>query len=209
MINDETMKKEGCSCENCSCEENIESADEETLEQAEIQEDLEFEGVQVETMEERLNELKVENEKITEENRLMNNKLSAMQDKHLRLTAEYDNYRKRTAKEKEQIYTDSCSDVLKEIFPVIDNLERAINMCAEESDLKKGVEMTLKQFQGALEKLNVEEISTEEKFYPNFHEAVMHIVDENYDESQIVEVFQKGYKRGEKVLRYSMVKVAN
>lgn len=209
MINDETMKKEGCSCENCSCEENIEFADEETLEQAEIKEDLEFEEVQVETVEERLSGLKTENEKITEENKLVNSKLSAMQDKHLRLTAEYDNYRKRTAKEKEQIYTDSCSDVLKEIFPVIDNLERAIDMCTEESDLKKGVEMTLKQFQGALEKLNVEEISTEDKFDPNLHDAVMHIVDENYGESQIVEVFQKGYKRGEKVLRYSMVKVAN
>ena len=135
--------------------------------------------------------------------------VDTLKDRLLRITAEYENYRKRTSKEKEGIYTDACEDVLKEILPVIDNLERAIAIEGSADDIKKGVEMTMKSFNDSLNKLNVEEIAADGNFDPNFHNAVMHVEDESLDANVIVEVFQKGYKRGEKVLRYSMVKVAN
>jgi len=127
----------------------------------------------------------------------------------LRTNAEYENFRKRTAKEKEGIYTDACEDVLKNMFPVLDNLERAITVEGSNEDIKKGIEMTIRQFKDSLGKLQVEEISTEGDFDPNYHNAVMHIDDETFGKNQVVEVFQKGYKKGDKVLRYSMVKVAN
>ena len=136
-------------------------------------------------------------------------KLIAFKDKLLRTTAEYENFRKRTAKEKEGIYTDACADVLKEILPVLDNLERAISVEGSGEDIKKGIEMTVRQFNDAFVKLEVEEIATEGEFDPNFHNAVMHVEDENFGNNEIVEVFQKGYKKGNKVLRHSMVKVAN
>ena len=135
--------------------------------------------------------------------------VDTLKDRLLRITAEYDNYRKRTSKEKEGIYTDACEDVLKGVLPIIDNLERAISMEGSAEDIKKGVEMTMKSFKDSLNKLNVEEIDADGNFDPNFHNAVMHVEDESLDPNVIVEVFQKGYKRGDKVLRYSMVKVAN
>ena len=135
--------------------------------------------------------------------------VDTLKDRLLRITAEYDNYRKRTSKEKEGVYTDACEDVLKEVLPIIDNLERAISMEGSAEDIKKGVEMTMKSFKDSLNKLNVEEIDADGNFDPNFHNAVMHVEDESLDPNVIVEVFQKGYKRGDKVLRYSMVKVAN
>ncbi|MPN35305.1 Protein GrpE [bioreactor metagenome] len=95
------------------------------------------------------------------------------------------------------------------MLPVLDNLERAVSAEGSFEDLKKGVEMTLKQFKGSLEKLGVDEISIDNGFDPNYHEAVMHIQDENYGNNEIVEVFQKGYKRADKVIRHSMVKVVN
>ena len=111
--------------------------------------------------------------------------------------------------EKEGIYADACVDVLKEVIPTVDNLERALAVDGSVEDLKKGIEMTIKGFQTSLEKLGVEEISVEEGFDPNMHQAVMHIQDENYDKNVVAEVFLKGYKKGDKVIRYSMVKVAN
>ena len=131
--------------------------------------------------------------KMKDENKKLSNEVDALKERLLRLTAEYDNYRKRTAKEKEGIYTDACTDVLKEILPVADNLERAIAVDGTVEDLKKGVEMTIKGFINSLEKLGVEEIDTNNGFDPNFHQA---------------QVYQKGYKRGDKVIRYSMVTVA-
>lgn len=133
----------------------------------------------------------------------------ALKDKLIRTVAEYDNFRKRTIKEKENIYTEACADVLKEMLPVLDNLERAVAVDGTVEDLKKGVEMTINQFLGALSKLGVEEIPVDGGFDPNLHNAVMHIQDENLEANQVAEVFQKGYKKGDKVLRYSMVKVAN
>lgn len=135
--------------------------------------------------------------------------VEALKDKLLRTVAEYDNFRRRTSKEKENIYTDACADVLKEMLPVLDNLERAVAAEGTFEDLKKGVDMTLVQFKSSLEKLGVEEIAADGDFDPNFHNAVMHIEDENLGSNQVAEVFQKGYKRGSKVLRHSMVKVAN
>lgn len=150
-----------------------------------------------------------DNKKLKDENEKLNNELDAAKDRFLRLNAEYQNYRNRTSKEKEGIYTDACSDVMNEMLPTLDNLERAIAAEGSAEDLKKGVEMVVKQFKGSLKKLGIEEISCEEGFDPNFHNAVMHIEDENYGENEIVEVLQKGYKKGNKILRHSMVKVAN
>lgn len=147
--------------------------------------------------------------KLKEENDKLSKEVEAFKDRLLRITAEYENFRKRTAKEKEGIYADACVDVLKEVIPTVDNLERALAVDGSVEDLKKGIEMTIKGFQTSLKKLGVEEISVEEGFDPNMHQAVMHIQDENYDKNVVAEVFLKGYKKGDKVIRYSMVKVAN
>lgn len=147
--------------------------------------------------------------KLKDENKKLNNEAEALKERLLRLTAEYDNYRKRTSKEKEGIYTDACTDVLKEMIPVLDNLERAISVEGNVEDIKKGIEMTIKGFKTSFEKLGVEEIDATGEFDPNYHQAVMHIEDENLEANSIAEVFQKGYKRGEKVIRYTVVKVAN
>ena len=147
--------------------------------------------------------------KLKEEHDKLSKEVEAFKDRLLRITAEYENFRKRTAKEKEGIYADACVDVLKEVIPTVDNLERALAVDGSVEDLKKGIEMTIKGFQTSLEKLGVEEISVEEGFDPNMHQAVMHIQDENYDKNVVAEVFLKGYKKGDKVIRYSMVKVAN
>lgn len=182
---------------------------------AEILEDQEFEGINNEKgedfqqQEERLENIKKEKSKLEEENKKLSNELDALKDRLVRTSAEYENFRKRTVKEKEGIYTDACEDVLKNMLPVLDNLERAVVVNGSVDDLKKGIEMTIRQFGSSLEKLQVEEIATDGEFDPNLHNAVMHIDDEKYGKNAIVEVFQKGYKRGNKVLRHSMVKVAN
>lgn len=181
--------------------EEVNNVDE-TLEEAEINEDKEFEDEVSSPELCDVKALKKENESLKEE-------LSSLKDRFLRLTAEYDNYRKRTTREKENIYLDACEYVLKEMFPVLDNLERALNASGSEEDLRKGIEMTVKQFNTSFEKLGVEEIATDMEFDPNFHNAVMHVEDENLGKNQVAEVFLKGYKKGNKVLRYSMVKVAN
>ncbi len=161
-----------------------------------------------ENNEDKENELEVMR-KLKDENKRLNNELEALKDRLLRVSAEYENYRKRTTKEKEGIYTDACSDVLKEMIPVLDNLERAMTVEGSLDDFKKGIEMTIKQFNTSFEKLGVEEIDASGKFDPNFHQAVMHVEDENFGENEIAEVFQKGYKRGDKIIRYTVVKVAN
>ncbi|MBQ9163085.1 MAG: nucleotide exchange factor GrpE [Clostridia bacterium] len=132
-------------------------------------------------------------------------------EKYLRMLAEYDNFRRRTAKEKETIYADAVVDTVAELLVVVDNLERAAQStdgteCADA--VVKGVEMTLKSALDALSKLGVSVIETK-TFNPDFHNAVMHVEDENLDEGAIVEVYQKGYIKGDKVIRYAMVKVAN
>ena len=147
--------------------------------------------------------------KFKDKNKRLTNENEALRERLLRVSAEYENYRKRTAKEKEGIYTDACTDVLKEILPVIDNLERALSVDGNIEDLKKGIEMTVKGVNTSFEKLGVEEIDTTGEFDPNFHQAVMHVQDESLGQNVVAEVFQKGYKKGDKILRYTMVKVAN
>jgi molecular chaperone GrpE len=192
-INEETLEEN----------QNLEEENEETLEESEINEDMEFENLSQEDNELlKIKSLKEENKKLQEE-------LDSLKDRLLRTVAEYDNYRKRSIKEKENIYIDACEDVLKEMFPVFDNMERALSVNGSAEDLKKGIDMTVKQFTTALSKLGVEEVPAEGEFDPNFHNAVMHAEDENLGKNQIAEVFQKGYKKGSKVLRYSMVKVVN
>ena len=140
-----------------------------------------------------------------------NAELAEEKDKYTRLFAEYDNFRKRTAKEKEGLYADAYIDALSQILPVLDNLERAAAFeNADAEALRKGLELTLKSFSETLEKMGVKEIEALGKtFDPNLHNAVMHVDDESLGESEVAEVFAKGYVRGDKVLRHSMVKVAN
>ena len=135
--------------------------------------------------------------------------LKDSKDKYLKMLAEYDNFRRRTAKEKESTYSDAYADVLTQILPVIDNLERAAAYKDGESVIK-GLELTLKSFSDVLAKLNIKEIERVGKtFDPNLHNAVLHVEDDSLGEGEIVEVLQKGYMCGDKVLRYAMVKVAN
>ena len=136
--------------------------------------------------------------------------LAEAADKYLRLAAEYDNYRKRTAKEKESIWTEAKAQTVAAFLPVYDNLERALKQDTADEAYKKGVEMTMKGLQDALTGLGVEVIpALGETFDPNRHSAVMHTDDPEAGENTIVEVFQQGFICGEKVIRFAMVKVAN
>ena len=138
--------------------------------------------------------------------------LAEEHDKYLRLAAEYDNYRKRTAKEKESIYADAKIDTIKGMLPVYDNLERGLAQFKDEDDdpHKKGLEMIFSQYKESLTKLGVTPIDCVGKeFDPERHNAVMHIEDESYGENTVAEVLQQGFMLGEKVLRFAIVKVAN
>ena len=140
----------------------------------------------------------------------INVELTAMNDKYLRLYAEYDNFRKRSQKEKEALYKDVRAETLKSFLPVYDNLLRALAQPTEDAAYAKGVEMIMAQFNSTMEKLGVEKIeSLGQSFDPAFHNAVMHVDDESKGENEIVEVFQEGFKLGDKVIRFAMVKVAN
>ena len=137
--------------------------------------------------------------------------LAEEKDKYMRMLAEYDNFRRRTAKEKEAIYGDAIADTVKGLLPVIDTLERAaagLSPEDAESPLGKGITMTLKSAVDALAKLGVEEVPTD-VFNADIHNAVMHVEDETLGEGAIVAVFQKGYRQGDHVIRYAMVQVAN
>ncbi|OUN03349.1 nucleotide exchange factor GrpE [Flavonifractor sp. An92] len=136
--------------------------------------------------------------------------LAQKEDQYLRLAAEYDNYRKRTQKEKTDAYQNAKSDAVMAFLPVYDNLERALKQETADEAYKKGVEMTMNGLKDVLSKLGVEEIpALGETFDPNVHNAVMHVEDENAGENTVVEVFQAGFRSGEKVIRFAMVKVAN
>ena len=131
-------------------------------------------------------------------------------DAYLRVYADYDNYRKRTTREKEQSYTNGKSDAVAKLLPVYDNLERALNQPTEDAAYKKGVEMTMNELVKILTGLGVEIFGAAgETFDPNLHNAVMHIEDENLGENVIAQVFQKGFRMGEKTVRFAMVQVAN
>ena len=131
-------------------------------------------------------------------------------EKYLRLAAEYDNYRKRSQKERDSLYNDIKADTLLKFLPVYDNLERALKQATADEAYRKGVEMIMTQFNTTMEKLGVTEIEAEgRKFDPTLHNAVMHIEDESFGENEVVEVFQKGFKLNDKIIRFAMVKVAN
>ena len=136
--------------------------------------------------------------------------LKGANDRYLRLLAEYDNYRKRSQKEKDSLYADVKSDTVAKFLPVYDNLVRALAQSTEDEAYRKGVEMIMTQFNTTLEKLGATRIeSLGQKFDPSLHNAVMHVEDEEKGENEIVEVFQEGFLMGEKVIRFAMVKVAN
>ena len=135
---------------------------------------------------------------------------AALNDKFLRVCAEYDNFRRRSQKEKDALYGDIKANTVQQFLPVYDNLERALKQSTEDEAYRKGVEMIMAQFETTLEKLSVREIpSLGETFNPDLHNAVMHVEDEEKGENEIVEVFQKGFMLNDKVIRFAMVKVAN
>ena len=136
--------------------------------------------------------------------------LKGANDRYLRLLAEYDNYRKRSQKERDSLYADIKSDTVAKFLPVYDNLVRALSQSPEDEAYRKGVEMIMNQFNSTLEKLGATRIEClGQKFDPTLHNAVMHVEDEEKGENEIVEVFQEGFLMGEKVIRFAMVKVAN
>lgn len=134
-------------------------------------------------------------------------------DKLQRSVAEFDNYKKRTIREKESLYSEAVSDVVAAILPVVDNLERALQACSGDNglqSLKEGVELVYRQMKDSLKNIGVEEINCcEACFDPQLHNAVMHVEDEGCGQNVVVEEFQKGYVYKDKVIRHSMVKVAN
>ena len=137
------------------------------------------------------------------------NELAEQNDKYMRMMAEYDNFRKRSAKEREGVYADAYADALTAILPIIDNLERAVGVTDADGVLK-GLEMTLKGASEALTKMGVESFGAEgDQFDPNIHNAVMMVESDERAEGEIVSVFQKGYRKGDKIIRYAMVTVAN
>ena len=134
-----------------------------------------------------------------------------LSDRYSRVLAEYDNYRKRTQKERDNIYTDAYADAVSLILPIYDTALRAAEYADSGSgNVSEGISLLVKSFSDTLEKMDIKEIpALGEKFNPEFHNAVMHVEDDSYGENEIVEVFQKGFTRGGKTIRYAMVKVAN
>ena len=191
--------------------ENVNTAAEEAAEEIKETEAVETEAAEEVKADKADKSDKKKSKKLEAELEKKEKELAEANDKYMRLFAEYDNFRKRSAKEKEGIYADAYIDALAQILPVLDNLERAAAFeGADAQTLAKGLELTLRSFAETLSKMGVKEIEAAGKtFDPNLHNAVMHIDDENYGESEVVEVFAKGYVRGDKVLRHSMVKVAN
>ena len=213
----ETINEEKVEVIDSVPEEETEAAGESAAaENAETAEDADFEPVEGENgrkdRKSRREERKAakEAEKIGEKLKEKLEENAVLNDKYLRICAEYDNFRRRSQKEKDNLYGDIRSDVITKFLPVYDNLERALAAKTEDEAYAKGVEMIMNQFKATLEKLGVEEIpALGEKFNPELHNAVMHTDDESKGENEIVEVFQKGFRIGDKIVRFAMVKVAN
>ena len=191
------------------CEEQTSETVEENVD---VEETVNEENAEPETEEKTSGKEKKKLKKAEAEIEKLTAALSEEQEKYMRLYAEYDNFRKRSSKEREGVYADAYCDALVQILPILDTLERAAQFSTEdaESAMAKGLDLTLKSFVETMNKMGVYEIEALGKeFDPNFHNAVMHVDDESVGENVVVEVFMKGYKRGDKVLRHSMVKVAN
>ena len=183
------MKEEN----NFSSHSDVESDEEQQQEQEQQENNENFEAVN----------------KLEDENVALKKEINDLKDKFLRVSAEYENYRKRTQKEKNEIYTNACTEVVSSVLPILDNLDRANSSSSDIDSLKTGIEMVIKLFNDCLKNLDVEEIDTTGEFNPNVHEAVMHVSDDTLEANTIVEVLQKGYMKNGKVIRHSMVKVAN
>lgn len=142
----------------------------------------------------------------------LNKKINELNDSLLRTAAEFDNFKKRTEKEKSQIYSNAATNTIKEFLDVFDSLEKAGEICEKQPDhdVSKGIILTINQYKKAFEKLNITEINPlNDIFDPSMHNAVMHIEDDKYAANIVCEVFQKGYKINDNVIRFAMVKVAN
>ena len=147
--------------------------------------------------------------KLSEEIEKLKTELSELNDKYLRMAAEYDNFRRRSREERDALYDSALSDTVSELLPIIDNLERAA-MYDDGEKVKEGLVMTLGSVKSVFEKMGVEEFGKRgDVFDPNIHNAVLHVDDDTLGEGEIVDVFQKGYKKGKRVIRFAMVKSAN
>ena len=148
-------------------------------------------------------------DKLNEEIEKLKEEIKEKDDKYLRMAAEYDNFRRRSREEKQASYDGAMADTVFQLLPIIDNLERAA-LYDDASKVKDGLVMIAKEIENVFSRLGVEEVGhVGEKFDPNLHNAVLHVDDESYGENEIVEVFQKGYKKGNKIIRFAMVKTAN
>ena len=163
-------------------------------------------------MEENKNEELKQEEICREDNEInkIKTELEETTDRLKRLMAEFDNFKKRSAKEREGLYNSLLSDIVSSFLPVVDNLEKAVNSNTEDEGYKQGIELVLKQFMDVLTSLGVKEIEgVGSTFNPEYHEAVSSVQDETLGEKEVKEVFRKGYQIGEKVIRHAMVVVAN
>lgn len=154
-------------------------------------------------------EKKIDKKELLAECEALRKELDEQGDKYLRMAAEYDNFRRRSREEREAVYENALADTVNELLPIIDNLERA-SLYDDGEKVKEGLVMTAKSVEAVLSKLGVEVYGKcGETFDPSLHNAVLHIDDEAYGEGEIVEVFQKGYKKGKHIIRFAMVKTAN
>lgn len=192
--------KKDKAAEEMKAEDIVEEVTEETAEAAPEEEKAEHKKDKKKKEHKKEAEIKEAAEKLIQEEK----------EKYLRLAAEYDNFRKRSQRERDGLYADIKADTLLKFLPVYDNLERALNTPTADEAYRKGVEMIMGQFNQTIEKLGISEIEALGKtFDPNMHNAVMHVEDESFGENEVVEVFQKGFKLNDKVIRFAMVKVAN
>ncbi len=153
---------------------------------------------------------KTELEKLSEELETLQKAKDELYDKYLRTLAEYDNFRKRSQREKDAIYGDATVDAVKKLLPVLDNFERALNYECKDEEFKKGISLIQNTLVEVFENLGVKEIpAMDQQFDPNLHEAVMHIDNPAYEENIVTDVYRKGYMLGDKVIRHTMVVVAN
>jgi len=164
-------------------------------------------------IEETVEEEVIENTEIETKAEQLEKERTELTDSYIRLAAEFDNFRKRTVREKDEIFKNATSSLIEAFLPVMDSMEMAkasVDDNAEKADLKKGIELVYRQFSEVLDKLDIDEIEClGEDFDPELHNAIMHVEDEKYGDNEVVEVLQKGYIFKEKVIRHSLVKVAN
>lgn len=159
--------------------------------------------------EKELSKLKGEVKKLSGELEGKSKAYDELNDKYLRMMAEYDNFRKRSQRERDGIYASAYEEALKEFLPMSDNLQRSLAYAGTEN-FAKGIEMIVNQFSDTLKKLGIEEYGKRgDPFDPNIHNAVMRTDDDSLGENTVAEVLQKGYRKGDKILRFAMVKVAN